>query len=161
MAKSEPKKQTNIEALAEHHAVNRSTANRWRQRGLVRFLPDGGIDIPATDEVLKADHLGLFRNAGEDSPDLAAAQTRKQNALARLRELDVEEREGRLVDAEEARTLAGQLAEHTLARLKTAPARWPAKMAKELGVPVKALRSVLRKYLKVEMAEIRADIAQL
>lgn len=154
---SGPRKLSEIETLAERHAVDRSTANRWRQRGLVAIRPDGQIDIEATDKTLKARGLGLYR--GDVPPDLAAAKTRKEDALASMRELDLEAREAKLVDAGEARTLADQLVEHTLNRMKTAPARWPSLMAKDLGVTVKRLRPVLKKYLKVEIAEIRSDIA--
>lgn len=129
-------------AVADEFGVTERTVRRWVADGKVT----ADVEPPADD--------------GEVS--LAEARRRKETALAELRELQVRQQRGELLDAEAV--AAGQ--RETAHRVKTAFLAWPgqvsASLAADLGVdpgPVgAALEGHVRRLLE-EMADMFADEA--
>lgn len=157
-SKPAPPKWVSQTEFGRLHDVTRMQVNRWKGDGLLATNAKAQVNVAASDKVLEANNLGRFRK--EESAGAAAtkASTRKENALARLRELDVEEREGRLVDVNEARDLAFRLAQLVQDRLTSWPARVSAQMATEMGVKTGVVSAALEKYVRLELADIAGEI---
>jgi phage terminase Nu1 subunit (DNA packaging protein) len=153
----------NLSELAERHGVNRSTAKRWKDKGIVVLGADGEIDAAASETNLRALQLGMFAvieekpavtEADGTKTTLADVELRKQYALMRGHELEVAEEEGRLVDASVARTEASRIGRLVLDSLATMPARRSHEIADELGVDVGKVSAALEKHLRLELKAI-------
>jgi len=157
----------NLAQFADRHGVDRSTAKRWKDKGLVKCGRGGDVDVRASDRNLKAKKLGKFavekkpaviKEAGGSEVTLADIELRKQHALMRGHELEVAEEEGRLVDASVARneaTRIGRLIQDTLA---TMAARRAHEIAGELGVEVGPVSAALEKHIRLELKEIAGSL---
>lgn len=152
----------NLSKFAEAHGVNRSTAKRWKDRGLIKS-GRGGVDVAASDRNLKAKKLGRFalekrpavvKESDGTETTLAAIEIRKQHALMRGHELEVAEEEGRLVDAGIVRNEQARIARLVQDTLASMPARRSHEIAAELGVDVGPVSAVLEKHLRLELKQI-------
>ncbi len=103
--------------FAELHGVGRGTVTKWRQNGYLVLTPSGLVDVAASNKKLNERPLvrrratkghtdgGEFNNfasnpAPGESEEITTAEAnrRKELALAQLRELELAEKSGRLVD---------------------------------------------------------------
>lgn len=153
----------NLAEFAKRHGVNRSTAKRWKDRGLIKCGRGGVVDTAASDRNLKAKKLGKFavekkpavvKEADGTETTLAAIEIRKQHALMRGHELEVAEEEGRLVDAGVARNESARIARLVQDTLASMPARRSHEIAAELAVDVGRVSAVLEKHLRLELKQI-------
>lgn len=131
-------------AVADEFGVTTRTVRRWVADGKVT----ADVAPPAEE--------------GEGEVKLAEARRRKELALAELRELQVKQQRGQLLDAEEVADGEREAAH----RVKTAFLSWPgqvsANLAADLGVDPGPVGAALEKYVRrflEEMADAFADAA--
>jgi len=84
--------------FAKAEGVSKVMVGRWVKAGLP-VLTDGRIDVKAGRAWLQANIL----NRSEEGESFSAAKARKESALASLRELELAERKGQLLDREEVK----------------------------------------------------------
>jgi phage terminase Nu1 subunit (DNA packaging protein) len=96
----------NLSEIARILGVSDRTVQRWHEAGIPRHGEGRGSTYPVARVVAwvrRRDREQFERElAMSPAPDLDEARARKENALARLRELDVAEREGELITVEDA-----------------------------------------------------------
>lgn len=141
--------------LARVFGVSVRTVQRWGSEGLDETRVAGGAtyDLPSAVAWYAERHVEQAN--GDASPDAyAEARTRKELALARLRELEVGQREGRLLDADSMVEAHREIAH----RVKTAVMSWPAKMATDLaadlGVDPSDVGAALDGYVRHLLIEL-------
>lgn len=85
-----------LAACARRRGVNRSTVTRWKQAGLL-VMQDNRVEADASDRLLQ-EHRGCA-----ESPVYAQALAADMIFRAKLRKLECEARQARLVEAEAVR----------------------------------------------------------
>lgn len=146
--------------LADEHDVHPITARRWNARGLIVWDGDQ-IDVTATDDRLRDLALGRYRREPAAHPTEgadAAIERRKQLAICRKHELDVSDREARLVADDEARVFAFTLANQMLDRISELPERHAHEIAAELGATPGEVRAALGRVVDPMLVELAADL---
>ncbi|MCX6606166.1 MAG: hypothetical protein NTV52_21590, partial [Acidobacteria bacterium] len=132
--KPEPKKTGTTEEYAKHSGLNPSTIRNYISIGKLTMVDVGGkrlIDFAASDEMLAA----TIRRPRKEPVDAAAltgtsasdVEYRKNFALARRREVELAQLEGRLVSAEEVNAAWVKV----LSVVKTAVLRIPDRAAQQ------------------------------
>lgn len=96
----------------------------------------------------------------EGVPDLSASKARKELALARLRELEVAEREKDLVRLDHVLFWVRDHAARTRQAVESFPARYTAEMAGELGVKPRELGIVLADYIRRFLTELADEVIE-
>jgi hypothetical protein len=133
--------------FAKHRGVSKTAVTKWKKRGLLVFLPDGKIDVAASDALL-ADRPAVYRGGAVKSAltpvlsttmdsstvdpatwSTAEAIRRKEIAQARLRQIEADTAAGLVVPiADITKAVAGEYAV-----VRTALLAMPAKLAHRLA----------------------------
>lgn len=165
--------------FARMHSVSRKTVTQWKQSGFLKF-DDGNkhVDVRASNSSLSNRGLGNFKKqtssscgnavGDENSDDPVEGQSlyaqtqyykkEKERHLSRLRQVEADLAEGKVVDAEEARALAFNLAKIVQDQLASMPARVSHIVAGELDVDVGLVSSILERLVRDELNSIADDI---
>lgn len=150
--------------VARQLGVSKAHISELALRGEVPVDEDGRIRLKDADRVLKerANRRAGRPSAkeGKEKVSLAEAQRRKELALAEIRELDLEERAGRLVDADAVRKRVFEMARVERDAWLNWPARIGADLAAALGVEAHALTTELERHVRAHLAE-RATIGAM
>ncbi len=155
-----------IAEFARRHGVSRQSVFNWRRRGYIVMTPGGSIDGDASDALL-ATRAPTYRggqvggnpprngNGAREHGTLSDALLRKEEALAELRELQLDRETGRVVLVEDAvRILAGTMAlvrAHLLRLGRTISSR-----AESCATP-----AALKAMIDAEVAEAMAALVRL
>jgi phage terminase Nu1 subunit (DNA packaging protein) len=148
-------------AYARHRGCDRSLISRWGRAGRL-VMADGLVDVVATDAKLAATRdprrIGEVRSkigrGGEDP--LRAARIRTEEAQAARQELDLAERQGKLVRLDEAKRAAVEAATAINAAISSMPARTAAALAAALQVDVRPVHTILEEQAD-ELRQVAAD----
>lgn len=142
---------------------DKSYVTRLKQQGRVMMTSDGKVDVEATQRMLDASadpSRTVVRHSEKHEPENNAdkvsfndARTRKELANAQHAEIDLAVKMGTLVDAEEARLFAADLAATFRASLEVLPDR----LAPEL-VPLRETEA-LRAVLVENFEQLLTDVA--
>ena len=144
-----------------------TTTDPSQQRG--RHAPaSGGQPSPAGLRPVPQAAVGAvaetLREQGLPSPegkiDFMAARTANEVLKARLRRMELQQKEGELVDRARATALVFRLARQERDVWLGWPARVAAMMAAELGVDAHALQTVLESHVRehlASLAEVRCE----
>jgi DNA-binding transcriptional MerR regulator len=116
------------EAIASAVGVTKRTVERWQSKGLLPELPKNGN--------------------GNGAMTLTEARTRKESALARLRELDVELREADYIPRAEYKQDARDFGARVREQLLAWPGRVAAEIAADLDVDASLVGSTLEGYVR-------------
>lgn len=111
-----------LAAYARRRGVNRSTVTRWKQAGLL-VMQDNRVDAEASDRLLH-EHRGC-----EKSPVYAQARAADMIFRAKLRKLECEARQARLVEAEAVRRRWAAIR----SALEALILAWPAEVAPQIA----------------------------
>ena len=172
---------------AAHAGITRGAVSKARLCGRLVLHPDGSIDAGKSDQrratttdpsQQRGRHAHLrpvsdaavgavaetLREQGLPSPegkiDFMAARTANEVLKARLRRMELQQKEGELVDRARATALVFRLARQERDVWLGWPARVAAMMAAELGVDAHALQTVLESHVRehlASLAEVRPE----
>lgn len=165
---------TNAEA-AKALRVDPATVKRWRARGWLVNRPGGTLDQDATaarvnanrDPTIggKADRLfggaapvrspvrsydGLDTSVG-DSAKLLKVRIARETLTAKALRLDIEEREGRLIDRQAAERVYVSAVMDIKTRVEAIPERVAARL---VGLDARAIREVLRDEIETALRQV-------
>jgi hypothetical protein len=165
----------NQSQFAARHGVTRTTASKWRRRGLIKFNDDGDIDVRASDAALKkyrrtrSDFKSGSPQAdstdGDDSGmSYDEARRKKEVALATIRQIQAAQAAGELIPLREAETVFFECFRAT----RNAWLSWPIKtaplVAADLGLSdIDRLAAVLAEHVHKQLAELgepQADFSE-
>ena len=173
---------------AAHAGITRGAVSKARLSGRRMLQPDGSIDAGKSDQ-RRASTTDPSQRRGRHAPglrpvppaavgavtetlreqglpgpegriDFVAARTANEVLKARLRRMELQQREGELVDRARATALVFRLARQERDVWLGWPARVAALMAAELGVGAHALQTVLETHVREHLgslAEVRAE----
>ena len=175
---------------AAHAGITRGAVSKARLSGRLVLHPDGSIDAGKFDR-RRASTTDPSQQRGRHAPNLrpvpqaavgAVAETLEEQGLpapqasgmtflqartanevlkARLRRMELQQREGELVDRARATALVFRLARQERDVWLGWPARVAALMAVELGVDAHALQTVLETHVRehlASLAEVRPEL---
>lgn len=116
--------------FAADHAVTPRTVRNWVDRGMPCRLVDGERRVVRSqaNQWLRA-YDREQAQATKQPAKLNASRARKLEAEARLVEMDLQEREGRLVPIEETRRVVSGLFTRLRAQMLPFPQRWAPQLA--------------------------------
>ena len=145
-----------------------TTTDQSQQRGRHAPSASGGQPSPAGLRPVPQAAVGAvaetLREQGLPSPegkiDFMAARTANEVLKARLRRMELQQKEGELVDRARATALVFRLARQERDVWLGWPARVAAMMAAELGVDAHALQTVLESHVRehlASLAEVRCE----
>lgn len=149
-------------AYARHRGIDPSLITRWAKRGRLVLTDDGKVDVAASDAKLEATRdprrIGEVRSrperGGEDP--LREARIRTERAQAARQELDLAERQGKLIRLDVAKRAAAEAATAINAAISSMPARTAAAIAAALQVDVRPVMSLLDEQAD-ELRQVAAD----
>lgn len=159
---------TNAQA-AEILGVDLATVKRWRARGFIVNRPDGSLDRAATaaranggrDPTRGGKPDRLFAGAAPvrsyegldtvvgDNAKLLKARIARETLTAKALRLDIEAREGRLVDREAAERVYVSAITDIKTRIEAIPERVVARL---VGLDARAMREILRTEIEEALA---------
>ncbi len=122
--------------FAADHAVTPRTVRNWVDLGMPCRLVDGErrvVRSQANPWVRQYEREQA--KAAKQPAKLNASRARKLEAEARLVEMDLQEREGRLVPIDDTRRVVGKMLGRLRAQLIPFPQRWAPKLAAAATVP--------------------------
>lgn len=143
--------------LALRLEVSTAWVRELTHRGVLSRNPDGSYPWPTAKEEHEAfqEDGESERAAGFGDESYEKARARKVAAQARAAELDVLEREGRLVSLDDVEPLLREPLERVNAVLKNAPSRYGPRLAKAAGIPLAQAKSVLSDVIETIRTELR------
>lgn len=153
-----------IQEYADHRGVDERTVRRWRQRGLLSLTENGLIEPGPSDEKvdssldLRRSHRKREADLEEEVGDLKEWLTRKERALARMRELEVEVKEGMFVPVEEVEKDADRIADELIAAYDQMKVRMRNRLL-PLVDPERADLHALDQLLDEEIVTMRNQVA--
>ena len=174
---------------AAHAGITRGAVSKARLSGRLVLHPDGSIDAGKSDHRRAHDHRPVaaawparadlrpvpqaavgavaetLEEQGLTAPQASAmtflqARTANEVLKARLRRMELQQKEGELVDRARATALVFRLARQERDVWLGWPARVAALMAAELGVDAHALQTVLESHVRehlASLAEVRCE----
>lgn len=166
-----PVKGLSQRGLARELGVTENAVRTALETGRITRTPDGSLDPerarrewnastdPARSRVQPphtAPRRGKPDRDGDGASAFQRARTHKESALARLRQLDVETRAGKLVDADQVRRRVFTMAREERDAWLNWPARIGPVLASELGVDGPDLTRALERHVRDHLTE-RAD----
>ena len=157
---------TTISAAAKAAGVSRSAASDARRKGRLVTDDDGLVDVDQAKAVLGARRRGrpLGPVPTQDGETLAAAQLRKESALADLRQMEAARLRGELLPAEDVRRADEAIYAALRDRLRSIPMSLAPLLVEaahkpnaEQGVHALMLSSIDEALTEIASAEIVAD----
>lgn len=155
-------------AFARREGCHESTVREAIRNKRLAVLPDDTIDPALVGSPWKGRNMKRRPGAGGagDAPQaghgtLDEAIRRKETALATLREQEVAEKAGKLVDAAAVRTELFRIARQERDALLNWPARAAPLMAAKLGVDQVALTVLMEEHVRDFLADRSEIILQL
>ena len=137
--------------FARREGVTRQTVAARIKTGMPT-LSNGRID-PVAARQWCANNLRQHAPVEREAESFASARTRKENALASLREIELARARGEFVDVDELVDASVSRAHQDMYAMMTWPSRVAARMAVDLGVSEEALRPVLERFFHTFIAE--------
>lgn len=158
--------------------VSRKTVTVWCQRGIVILRPDKTVDVTASEAKLNA-RPEVYRGGvkhgvklsksspcqtrrdSEDESSLAEALRRKELATAKLRELELAEKEGRLLPTDQVTDAWVKIATVMRTRLLTIPSKLAPRLVgmKRAADFKEAIETEIREVLQ-ELADTKVVAAR-
>jgi len=163
---------TNAEA-AKVLGVDQATVKRWRTRGFLVNRPDGTLDRAATAAKANAgrdptlggkpdrgfagaapvrSYDGLDTAVG-DSAKLLRVRIARETLTVKALRLDIEAREGRLIDREAAERIYVSAVTDIKTRVEAIPERVVARL---VGLDARAMRDILRDEIETALRAVAA-----
>jgi phage terminase Nu1 subunit (DNA packaging protein) len=152
--------------FARRHGVSRNAVSRWKRLGYVVVRQDGLVDVERSEALLAGrplkyrggtvkgpsaptdEQTGERDSSSSDSQcSLVEAARRKEVALARLRELELAEKRGELINAAEAERAWSEALANMKARLLTVPARVSSRLPSLSHRDIAAIDAELRQAM--------------
>ncbi|HEY3597192.1 MAG TPA: hypothetical protein VGL08_06735 [Paraburkholderia sp.] len=161
----------NQRQFAELHHVTPKTVTKWKERGWLVFTVEG-IDVRKSNALLrkfrrtksdsKSDLLQANNTYGDDDSGMSydEAHRRKEIALSRLRELQVEQASGELVELAIAERVLFDCARSQRDAWLNWPTRYGPLISSDLNVELDLVVDTLTRYVYAQLAEFaepRAD----
>ena len=161
---------TNAEA-AQILGVDQATVKRWRARGWVVNGPDGSLDRVATAAKVNANrdpmvggkpnrgfagaapvrsYDGLDTTVG-DSAKLLKVRIARETLTVKALRLDIDAREGRLIDREAAERIYVEAVTDIKTRVEAIPERVVARL---VGLDARAMRDILRDEIEAALRAV-------
>lgn len=143
--------------FAKRDGCSETLVRRGLKQGRLVAYDDGTIDpslacTPWRERGANSSQ-GSQQDEGGELVSYAEAQRRKENYLARLRQLEFEIKSGKLVDAEAARKAVFELSRQDRDSWANWPSRVAPLIAAELGVDLVKLAVILEKHVRDQLAE--------
>ncbi len=155
MRKAAPKGLSRAE-IARKCGVSGTLVSDLALRGIIPVLNNGRIDLKTAQSILKEREEKRQRSPSapaKSNVSLLEAQRRKEVALAEMRELDLEARAGRLVDAA---VVHKRVFEQTRIE-RDAWMNWPARigplLAAQFGAEAHAMTTELERHVRDHLTE--------
>ena len=146
--------------FARREGCSPPLVRRAIKQGKLAELPDGTMDPALVGTPWRAgnrdgnrEKRGSRADPDEGQVSFFDAQRRKEVALARLRELELAQKDGQLLNADDVRAEVGRIARQERDALSNWPARVAPLIAAELGVEQVRLTVILEKHVRDFLAE--------
>jgi hypothetical protein len=148
-----------LRQVAKRLGINVSTLSRAVKAGTVRRRPDGKVNLAevVADRAKHVEAKEVAALAGDGDMTLLEARTMKEQALARLRDLEFQVKSGTLADCEEmGREVFAYFRTHR-DMIQNWPARVSAVLAAECGGDQVRLEIAMEKHIR-ELLQYLADL---
>jgi hypothetical protein len=148
-----------LRAAAKRLGINVSTLSRQIKAGAIRRRPDGRVSLRAViqDRARHVEALEVEALAGDGRMTLLEARTLKENALAKLRDLDFRVKSGELADCEEM----GRQVFGYFRTLRDMVQNWPSRVSALLAAESGADRIKLEIEMERQIRELLQYLSDL